>query len=68
MFNKSGSAEGYSEMGLQSKWKSGFGKGPFYTKPMVSEPIVFVDALDAGVKAVRQEGPTKGTKITKPNG
>lgn len=68
MFNKSGSGEGYSEMALQSKWKQGFGKGPFYTKPMVSEPITFVNGLDPAVKTVRQEGPTKGTKTTKPNG
>jgi len=68
MFKKGGSGEGYSESAQQSKWKAGFGKGPFYNHPMVSEPITFVDGLDPAVKAVRQEGPTQGTKTTKPHG
>lgn len=60
-------AGSYSEDAQVSKWKGGFGKSQFYNRPMVSEPIVFVDALDPMVKKVRQEGPTQGTKTTDPH-
>lgn len=68
VFNSRASSGGsYSEQAQVSKWNQGFKKGPFFTTPMVSEPIVFKDALDPLVRQARQEGPTEGSKCTDPH-
>ena len=57
-----------SEEALRAKVVAGLKGGPFYTKPMVSEPIKFVDGVPASVRTAQQTD-TKivGSKTTNPH-
>ena len=59
---------GFNEETQRAKVAAGMKGGPFYTKPVVQEALKFVDGLEPEVKKARQEGPTQGSKTTKPHG